>query len=112
MPTPLVHFEIGCRERAKTTQFFADLFDWDIQSGGPASMINTGSAVTGHIVALGHEPHNYTIFYVGVDDVPAYLDKAVGLGGKTLVPPMTIPTGTFALFADPEGNTIGLWKSA
>jgi hypothetical protein len=29
---------------------------------------------------------------------------------KTLVPPVEIPTGTFAWFADPEGNTIGLWK--
>jgi hypothetical protein len=26
------------------------------------------------------------------------------------VPPITLPTGTFAWFADPEGNTIGLWK--
>jgi uncharacterized protein len=25
---------------------------------------------------------------------------------------VTIPTGTFAWFADPEGNTIGLWKAA
>lgn len=34
-----------------------------------------------------------------------------GLGGKTLVPPVDIPAGTFAWFADPEGNTVGLWKS-
>jgi hypothetical protein len=42
--------------------------------------------------------------------VKAYLDKALTLGGKMLVPPITLPTGTFAWFADPEGNTIGLWK--
>jgi predicted enzyme related to lactoylglutathione lyase len=64
------------------------------------------------MTALGHEPHNYTIFYVNVDDVPAALAKAQSLGGKTLVPPVTIPNGTFAWFADPEGNTIGLWKDA
>ncbi len=40
----------------------------------------------------------------------AHLKKAVDLGGKMLVPPIDIPTGTFAWFADPEGNTIGLWK--
>jgi len=27
------------------------------------------------------------------------------------VPPVEIPNGTFAWFADPEGNTVGLWKA-
>jgi predicted enzyme related to lactoylglutathione lyase len=44
--------------------------------------------------------------------VQAYLDKANSLGGKALVPPIDIPTGTFAWFADLEGNTIGLFKPA
>jgi len=113
MGQPVVHFEIGCRDSAKTADFFSRLFDWQMQAAGPAAMINTGVAtgIHGHISALGHEPHNYTIFYVQVDDVQAYLDKATALGGKTIVPPVQIPTGTFAWFADPEGNTIGLWKN-
>jgi hypothetical protein len=47
---------------------------------------------------------------VEVDDVQAYLDKATALGGKTLVPPIKIPTGTFAWLSDIDGNTIGLLK--
>jgi predicted enzyme related to lactoylglutathione lyase len=47
---------------------------------------------------------------VQVDDVASYLAKATSLGGKTLVPPVDIPNGTFAWFADPDGSTIGLWK--
>jgi predicted enzyme related to lactoylglutathione lyase len=47
---------------------------------------------------------------VDVDDVAAYLEKAKALGGKTLVPPVEIPTGTFAWMQDPEGNTVGLWE--
>jgi predicted enzyme related to lactoylglutathione lyase len=80
---------------------------------GPAAMIDTGTqtGIQGHISALGHEPHNYTAFYVQVDDVQQYLDKVNALGGKTIVPPVEIPTGTFAWFSDPEGNTIGLWKA-
>jgi len=35
-----------------------------------------------------------------VDDVQASLDKAVALGGKIVVPPIKIPTGTFAWFSD------------
>ena len=112
MGQPVVHFEIGCRDSEKPTEFFSKLFDWQMKPAGPATMINTGtsSGIHGHISSLGHEPYNYTTFYVQVDDVQAYLAKAASLGGKTLVPPVDIPTGCFAWFADPEGNTIGLWK--
>ena len=112
MSNPVVHFEIGCQNNENTANYFSQLFGWKMQGMGPATMIDTGSGsgIQGHITALGHEPQRYTIFYVQVDDVQAFLDKAGKLGGKTLVPPVQIPTGTFAWFADPEGNTIGLWK--
>jgi uncharacterized protein len=112
MGQPVVHFEIGCRDSAKTADFYAHLFDWQMQAMGPATMINTGASdgIQGHITSLGHEPHQFTHFYVQVDDVQGYLDKAASLGGKTVVTPVEIPSGTFAWFADPGGNTIGLWK--
>src|SRR5208283_3427870 len=95
MGQPVVHFEIGCRDSGKTSEFFAKLFDWQMQAMGPATMIDTraGSGIQGHMSSLGHEPHQYTIFYVQVDDVQGYLDKSTTLGGKTLVPPVQIPTG-------------------
>jgi hypothetical protein len=115
MGRPVVHFEIGCRDKEKTKAFFGELFGWALSDMGPATMIDTqagGAGIQGHMSSLGHEPHNYTTFYVDVEDVAAALAKAESLGGKTLVPPVTIPSGTFAWFADPEGNTIGLWKPA
>jgi len=112
MGRPVVHFEIGCRNLQKTQEFYSQMFDWKPQLMGPAAMIAAeAGGIGGHISALGHEPHHYTIFYVEVDDVAAYLKKAETLGGKTLVPPVKIPTGTFAWMQDPEGNTVGLWKS-
>ncbi len=112
MGRPVVHFEIGCRDSKKTQEFYKKLFDWKISEMGPAAMIaaETGG-IGGHITALGHEPHHYTMFYVDVDDVAGYLKKATALGAKTLVPPVDIPTGTFAWMQDPEGNTVGLWKA-
>lgn len=113
MSHPVVRFEIGCRDRAKTAKFFSDLFGWKIEENGPASIIDAGpGGIPGHITALGHEPFHYTIFYVEVDDVQRSLEQAIALGGRTVVPAIKIPTGTFAWFADPEGNTIGLWKPA
>ncbi len=111
---PVVHFEIGCRDRARTGDFYSKLFGWQITDADPASNIQTGSpqGISGHITSLGHEPEHYTMFYVDVEDVKAALDKATELGGKTLVGPIAIPAGTFAWFEDPDGNTIGLLKQA
>jgi len=111
MACPVVHFEIGCKDQQKTQEFYGKLFDWKIHTEGRAAMIAAEPAgIGGHITALGHEPFHYTTFYVQVDDVAAYLAKAATLGGKTLVPPIDIPTGIFAWMQDPEGNTVGLWK--
>jgi uncharacterized protein len=108
----VVHFEIGCKDSPKLQEFYRKMFDWKIEAMGPAAMIAPGQGgIGGHITALGHEPHHYTIFYVDVDDVVASLRRAESLGGKTLVPPVDIPTGTFAWMQDPEGNTVGLWKT-
>jgi uncharacterized protein len=115
MGQPVVHFEIGCRNSEKAQAFYTSLFDWQVQPYGPAKMITTGSTagIQGHINSLGHEPHNYVLVYVQVDDLKAYIDKAAKLGGKMLVPPTDVPgMGQFAWLADPEGNIVGLWKPA
>ena len=85
MGQPVVHFEIGCRDKQKTQAFFAELFGWTVSEAGPASMIDTqaaGQGIQGHFTALGHEPHQYTIFYVQVDDIASSLAKAESLGGN------------------------------
>jgi predicted enzyme related to lactoylglutathione lyase len=46
-----------------------------------------------------------------VDDVATALSKAESLGGKKLVGPVPLPNNTlFGWFADPEGNTIGVYS--
>ncbi len=114
MGRPVVYFEIGCRDRAKTDSFYAGLFDWEMTPEESATTVSpVEGGIGGHIVAFGHEPHRQTIFYVLVDDLQATLDRAGELGGKTLVPPVEIPgdRGSFAWLADPEGNTIGLYRN-
>jgi uncharacterized protein len=106
----VVHFEIGGTDIAKSSAFYSALFGWKILNG-PAKMIE-GAGLTGHLNALGHEPSNYTVVYVGVDDIKNYIAKAEGLGAKTLVGPIAIPTGQFAWLSDPTGTTIGLWQAA
>jgi predicted enzyme related to lactoylglutathione lyase len=113
MGQPVVHFEIGCRDSAKLRGFYERLFGWTTTPAGPAQMVDTkaGSGINGHFNSLGHEPHNYVLFYVQVDDLAASLKKAQELGGSTLLPPTEVPNmGHFAWFRDPEGTVVGLWK--
>jgi uncharacterized protein len=112
MGNPVVRFEIGCRDSETTKAFFSALFDWRIEGAGPGLRIDTGAAVGGGITSLGHEPHQYTMFYVEVANIGATLAEVERLGGKKLVGPVPLPTGSFAWFSDPEGNTVGLWQPA
>lgn len=115
MGQPVVHFEIGFRDAVKSESFYKELFGWETSAYGPSRMVDTKAegGIRGHLNQLGHEPHNYTLIYVQVDDLQAALDHAAKLGGKTVVPPTDIPgMGAFAWLADPEGNTVGLWKAA
>ena len=115
MPNPVIHFEIGCRDTGKSAQFYADTFGWSAAQQGPAAMIQTGASqgIQGHFTALGHEPFHYTIFYIEVDDIGAYLAKVAEGGGKTVIPKVDIPgQGSFAWFNDPDGNVVGLWTPA
>jgi hypothetical protein len=63
MGRPVVHFEIGCRNRARTGDFYSKLFGWQITAADPASSIQTGSpqGISGHITSLGHQPEHYTL---------------------------------------------------
>lgn len=110
---PVVHFEIGCRDAGKTAGFFSELFDWQIESAGPAMMIAASEpGIAGHLAELAEEWGTYVTVYVDVDDLESHLAKAEELGGKTLVGPVPIPgQGSFAWLGSPEGHIIGLWKT-
>jgi uncharacterized protein len=104
---PVVHFEIGCRDLAVAKDFYQKMFDWRIDEQAQIA----GAGLAGHLTALGHEPFHYTTFYIQVDNVAEAIAKAESLGGKNVVGPINIPTGTFALIRDPQENVIGLLKS-
>lgn len=115
MAQPVVHWEIGGSNPAKSREFYAKLFDWKIQvmEAMDYGMVEASGekSIGGGIgpVPPGGKP--YVTFYIKVDDLQQYLDKAGELGGTTIMPPMDIPeAGSIAMFADIDGNTIGLFK--
>lgn len=114
MPNPIIHFDIGCRDRERSNAFYTSLFDWKTSDYGPFSkQIDPGTSegIPGFLTALGHEPHNYVMVYVQVDDVSAILEKVTTLGGKIVVPETPVPgQGSFAWIQDPDENLMGVWK--
>jgi len=111
MGDPVVHFEIGCKDLPGTTAFYTEVFDWAATPTPYASLLDTRSegGATGHITALGHEPHQYVTFYIQVEDITGTLTRIEGAGGKKVIGPVPLPDGKkFAWFSDPGGNMVGL----
>jgi len=117
MGAPVVHWEINARDSKRLWDFYSELFSWNINSANPMNygLVNTGSktGINGGIAQSTPGTNTPSVtFYVEVDDPQAYLNRIESMGGRTVVPVTEIPQMvTFALFADPEGNTVGLVKS-
>ncbi len=113
MPNPVVHFEIQSNDPERCQKFFTDLFGWHIDTNNPMGygFVDThaeGEGINGGIGGAEGGSNRVT-FYTQVDYVDAYLKKAGSLGGKTIMPRTVIPqTITLGIFADPEGNVVGL----
>ena len=115
MAHPVVHFEINAKDAKAAQRFYAELFGWNIDTNNPMDygMVDTrasGRGINGGIGA-SQEPRSWLTFYVDTPDPGDTLARAERLGARTLMPPTDMGMVTVALFADPEGNVIGLTKS-
>jgi predicted enzyme related to lactoylglutathione lyase len=118
VPNPVVHFEITGRDGERLQAFYRDLFGWSVDADNPMGygMVDTGTGergIPGGIGATQEPGRGWVTVYVEVEDLGAALAGAERLGGKRLAGPMDVPGGPkLALFADPEGHTIGLVAAA
>jgi len=111
---PVTHFEINAQDAPATQKFYKDLFGWGIDTNNPDNygMIDTKNKGTGINGGIGasQQGRSWVTFYVECDDPAATLAKVERLGGRRVMEPMESMNVTYALFADPEGNVIGLAK--
>jgi len=117
MGQPVMHFEVIAKDATKLTDFYKKLFGWRPEEfpGMGYAMIHTEAkgGISGGIGGEGNGLAAGMGIYVQVDDVEKFLAQARKLGAtKVLQEPYDIPNvGRFAVFTDPEGNRIGLWKT-
>ena len=122
MGNPVVHWELMSKDPAKVAGFYEKLFGWKVQHRPELNyrIVDTGASkegmpgINGGIVKPEREgpwPGNM-VLYILVDDLAAYRKKIVAAGGKIHVEEQKVPgMGKLALFTDPEGRMMGLWKA-
>ncbi|RYG33727.1 glyoxalase [bacterium] len=123
MGNPVVHFEIIGKNPAELRSFYGGLFDWEFDTDSPVAEAVSEAGNYGFIdesakgetgipggVGGGASYEAHAIFYVGVPDVEAALQKAESLGGTRRMKPQKNPGKDLVVahFSDPEGNLIGL----
>lgn len=122
MQHPVVHFEILGADGPATVAFYRDLFGWDLRQvpmvgyetyaylpqpaqgiGGGVGKLEPGDPAGQPLVTI----------YVEVTDPQTTLDQAVRAGARVTLPVTEIEgVGAIARFQDPQGNIIGLVRSA
>lgn len=123
MPQPVVHFEVIGKDPDRLRKYFGDLFGWEFETPSPVAPEVSAADSYGFLdlvtseegvgirggVGGGPRYQSHAVFYVGVPNVEAALQRAERLGGKRIMGPATSPSGlVVGHFTDPEGTLIGV----
>lgn len=113
MPDALRHFAINCDDVERGKRFYEGVFGWKLEPWGPPGFFHTRDA--GVMAAV--QPRRELVpgvrmtgfeCTIGVEDIDATQAAIEKMGGKIVMPKITIPgVGTLLFFADPEGNLAG-----
>ncbi len=119
-----IHFEIHCEDLDRAQAFYETALGWSFQSWGDGSyrLITTGPEDTpgingglmkrmGQLEAGVDYPVIAHMTTVDVEDVDAYVARALAAGGREALPKMAIPgVGWLAYVKDTEGNIFGMMQ--
>jgi len=127
VPQPVVHFEVIGKDPERLRRYFGDLFGWEFDTPSPVAQavsapdsygfleLLTSEDGTGIRGGVGGGPsyESHALFYVGVPNVEAALQRAEQLGGKRVMGPVASPSGlVVGHFTDPEGTLLGVAGAA
>jgi predicted enzyme related to lactoylglutathione lyase len=115
MGDPIVHFEIRSSDPEAGREFYHDLFGWTFTEAPPEHVEgytyidsqNERATIHGGMSSTQGGAPMVTV-YAEVEDIEASLAKAVSLGGTIVQEPTQVPGVTIGLFADPQGNVVGI----
>jgi uncharacterized protein len=119
----VTHFEIHADDVNRAVKFYREIFGWKIEQWGGQDywLVMTGEPGTpgingglmqrrGPRPAEG-QPVNAFPCTIEVDNIDAYVAKALAAGAKIALPKMPVPTiGWLAYCHDTEGNIFGMMQ--
>ena len=114
MGHPVVHAEIRTADPDATRAFFSKLFDWRYSDGAYPGYTFVDTGVDGALptaISPLQGDGDAVLFFVGVADVDAALQRAEELGGRVVQPTQSVPGVTFGVLADPQGHLVGVAAS-
>jgi predicted enzyme related to lactoylglutathione lyase len=137
-PNPVVHFEMGYKDRARMVKFYQTVFGWKTQQMGPEmgnyvvaqttetdedGMVQTKGAINGGFYAKTDNPlSDAPSVVISVDDIHASIKAVKEAGGEILgsmdaegkrtLEPQPIPgVGLWISVKDTEGNRFSLLQT-
>jgi len=133
--SPVVHFEMGYKDRTRMAKFYETVFGWKTIQTGPEmgnyvvaqttetdkdGMVQTKGAINGGFYAKTDKPTSWPpSVVISVDDIQASIEEVKKAGGKilggmtpdgkpTMEPTMIPGVGLWISFEDTEGNRVSL----
>ena len=112
----IVHIEIPAKDRESLAKFYGAMFGWKITNLPQIqyAMFDSGS-VTGGFPSIDRKIYkgDDVVIYVSSEDIDADLKRAIELGATKVLGKSEIAGwGQYAIFREPAGSRIALWKSA
>src|SRR5579862_1233984 len=111
--------DLSTTDQAKAAKFYGDLFGWKMLGGDnkPAKPGDYVHIVNGHDYIGGIQPPahrdpampSHWLLYFAVNDADATIKKVSSLGGRTIMPMMTMGEARkYAVLADPQGAVFAI----
>jgi predicted enzyme related to lactoylglutathione lyase len=113
VPVDIVHIEFKSANFARTAEFYGRLFDWQTEQNASGSYmkLNGAGAPSGGWIRADLIQAPAPVAYLAVEDLEKTLAEVEAAGGRVLVRSQAFAGGgEVALFADPDGNVLGLWR--
>ncbi len=117
MGQPVMQWQILAKNPEKLAEFYCELFGWTVNANNPLGyrMIDTGSerGIKGGVWPSPPEGHSMVQLFIEIDDMTAFVEKAVGLGANVIIPPQKLPAGDeLVIMLGPDGIPFGMFKPA
>lgn len=120
-PGAMVWNELQTRDADGAKRFYGDVFGWEAdtheaRTGAPYTEWKLNGTSIGGMIQMGEGfppdlPSNWLVYF-GAQDTGAAAARVSELGGNVLVPPTSLPAGTFAVAQDPQSAVFGLLQVA